>query len=495
MMPCFRVLAPTLLAFSFISPAWPAESENEAIVRATAALRAAAPRAQSDPARPIFHVTAPAQWINDPNGPVYYRGWYHLFYQLHPFSDGNGPKYWGHARSRDLAKWEPLPIALAPSLDAGEAEVWSGCCTLNGRGQPMIFYTSIARGKSAQTHAEQWAAIGDDDLLTWRKSSANPVLSEALHEGKKIYDWRDPFIFRHGTRTFLVTGGNLNEAKGGQAVVNIYEAKNPDLTQWKYRGVLFQLPDARAGTAECPNFFKLGDRWVLFVSPYGKVQYFVGDFDPDTCRFEAHARGLVDFGPHFYAPNTMQVPDGRRLVWGWVNGFPGGHGWNGCLSLPRLLSLSREGQLRQSPAPQLTKLRGKSVEWRNIRLEPGSPPLSLPKTNALEIRADIDLESAEGLVLTFKSGAGDSRPVTIKLNRSESKTKDADLSLALDKSERNLSLRIFIDRSVLEVFATETVCATKVISPLGAGATLELQTWGGIAQAKRVQCWPMKTIW
>jgi beta-fructofuranosidase len=174
-----------------------------------------------------------------------------------------------------------LPIALAPSTEAGEAEVWSGCCTINGQGKPMIFYTSIAPGKSAQTHAEQWAAIGDEDLITWRRSPSNPVLSEALHEGRKIYDWRDPFIFHHKNRTFMVTGGNLNEAKGGQAVVNIYEAQNRNLTEWKYRGVLFQIPDPEARTAECPNFFKLGDRWVLFVSPYGKVQYFVGDFDPD----------------------------------------------------------------------------------------------------------------------------------------------------------------------------------------------------------------------
>src|SRR6266481_1433000 len=154
-----------------------AESTNPEIARATAAVEAAVPRAQADPAHPIFHVTSPAQWMNDPNGPIYYKGYYHLFYQLHPFSDQSGPKYWGHVRSRDLAKWEHLPIALWPSSEAGEAEVWSGCCTINGQGEPMIFYTSIAPGKSAQTLAEQWAAIGDDNLIKWQKSPANPVLS------------------------------------------------------------------------------------------------------------------------------------------------------------------------------------------------------------------------------------------------------------------------------------------------------------------------------
>ena len=119
---------------------------------------------------------------------------------------------------------------------------------------------------------------------------------------------------------------------------------------------------------------------MLFVSPYGKVQYFVGDFDADTCRFQARAHGVLDYGPNFYAPNTMQVPDGRRLVWGWVTGFPGGHGWNGCLYLPRLLSPSHDGELRQSPAPQLDKLRGPAVEWRKIALDIAGKSRPLPKT-------------------------------------------------------------------------------------------------------------------
>ncbi|HWF18903.1 MAG TPA: glycoside hydrolase family 32 protein, partial [Verrucomicrobiae bacterium] len=202
----FRTFA-TCLFPALLLPLCSRGETNPAIDRAMAAVQAAAPRAQSDPDRPIFHVTSPAQWINDPNGPIYYKGFYHLFYQLHPFSDESGPKYWGHVRSRDLAKWETLPIALWPSTELGEAEVWSGCCTINGEGKPMIFYTSIAPGKSAQTHAEQWGAIGDDDLITWRKSPANPLLSETLHGGKKIYEWRDPFIFQDHGRNFLVTGG------------------------------------------------------------------------------------------------------------------------------------------------------------------------------------------------------------------------------------------------------------------------------------------------
>lgn len=355
----------------------------------------------------------------------------------------------------------------------------------------MCFYTSIGEGKSAFDQAVQWAALGDADLISWRKSPANPVLSEAVNAGTKIFDWRDPFIFHDQKKTFLVTGGHM--AKSGDAAVNIYEAENPELTKWKYRGVLFHIPDAP--TAECPNFFKLGDQWVLFVSPYGKVQYFVGDFDAETCRFTARTRGVLDWGSSFYAPNTMQVPDGRRLVWGWLNGFPGGLGWNGCLSLPRQLSFSCDGQLRQNPAPQLTKLRGAKAEWKNVRLANGGEALPLPKTNTLEIRAEIDLQSANRVELGIKSAGKDAPVVAVTFDGAELQVMDVKAPLCLAKGERKLTLRIFIDRSVLEVFANETVCVTKIITPLDSTASLAIHADGGPAVAKQIQAWPMRTIW
>ena len=490
-----RVLRLLTFAVCILPLGLQAESADTIFARATAAMEAAIPRAQADPTRPIFHVAAPAQWMNDPNGPIFYKGFYHLFYQLHPFSDAGGPKYWGHVRSRDLVKWEHLPIALCPSGDAEDAEIWSGCCTVNGRGQPMIFYTSITRGRSAMDHAEQWAATSDDDLLRWRKSPANPVLSEALHGEKKIYDWRDPFVFQEGGKTYLVTGGNLNQAKGGQAVVNIYQADNAELTQWTYRGVLFQLPGMQARTAECPNFFRLGRQWVLLVSPYGKVQYFVGDFDPAMCRFRPRTRGLLDYGPNFYAPNTMQLSDGRRLVWGWVTGFPGGHGWNGCLSLPRQLSLSKDGQLQQQPAPQLTRLRGKPLKWRNLSVSEQGNVLDLPKTNTLEILARIELQTAKNVSLELASASKNAEPLTLRFDASELSVMDAKAPLDLPKSNSKLNLRIFIDRSVLEVFANETACLTKRINPPASDAALRLRAEQGQAKAESVEVWPMKTIW
>ena len=170
-----------LCGLGFLPSISRAAPTNEMILRAMSALQAAAPRAQSDPARPIFHITAPAQWMNDPNGPIYYNGFYHLFYQLHPFSDGDGPKILG---ARPQPRFGEMG-SICPSR-SGLPRRWvkpaSGpvAAPINGSGEPMIFYTSIAAGQSAQTHAEQWAAIGDEDLITWRKSPANPVLVRIL---------------------------------------------------------------------------------------------------------------------------------------------------------------------------------------------------------------------------------------------------------------------------------------------------------------------------
>lgn len=487
-----RSLQLLLAALSLLPIASPCETAEENLTRAAAALEAASPRAQADPSRPIFHVMAPAQWMNDPNGPLFYRGYYHLFYQLHPFSDGDGTKYWGHVRSRDLVKWERLPIALAPSNDKGEEAIWSGSCTINGLGQPMIFYTSIAQHKSAFDHAEQWAAIGDQDLIHWRKSDANPVLSEALNGDTKIYDWRDPFVFHDGKKTFLVAGGHLE--KKGDAAVNIYEAQNRELTQWKYRGVLFHIPDAP--TAECPNFFKLGRRWVLFVSPYGKVQYFVGDFDAKECRFTPRTHGLVDCGPSFYAPNTMLLQNGERLVWGWVNGFPNGHGWNGCLSVPRRLSLTGDGQLRQTPAPQLAGLRGKAEVWRNLQLQAQDATLPLPGTNTLEILAQIEMDKTTALALELRPDDSQLKPIALGLDGQQLIVAGVKAPLpASVTGTRKLELRLFVDRSVLEVVVGNTVWVTKTIPSLAGKASLSVHATNGRPVLRLVQAWPLNTIW
>ena len=194
----------------------------------------------------------------------------------------------------------------------------------------------------------------------------------------------------------------------------------------------------------------------------------------------------------------MLVPDGRRLVWGWVNGFRGGHGWNGCLTLPASWACHAMASCVKAPRRNW-QAAGKPAKWRNLVLKAGANPLVLPKTNALEISADIDLQSAEGLSLILKNGAENAKPFTVALRRSSSKMAEgnrADLSIALDHAEQKLNVRVFIDRCVLEVFVNDNHCATKVIPLVDANATLVLRpNGGGEALAKRIQCWPLTSIW
>jgi len=464
------------------------------IARAMLSDKEAAARAQNAPGRPMYHFLAPANWMNDPNGPIFHRGYYHMFYQHNPYGDDWGNMHWGHARSRDLVHWEYLPIALWPSREAGEEHVFSGCAGINGGGQPMIFYTSIARGKSASDHAEQWAAISEDkDLVDWEKHPANPVLSEAIHGDVKIYDWRDPFIFHEGGRTFLVCGGNLNHAQGGQAVVNLYQAENPGWTRWKYLGVLFKHPDPKVPNIECPNFFKLDGRWVLVVSPHRKVEYFIGNFDAGAGSFQAAQTGILDYG-NYYAPNCLLDPKKRRVMWGWVNGFKKGMGWNGCLTLPRTLSLTREGQLRQQPSPELRKLRGKQFSKTGLRLNNTTNVLTEVTGDTLEIIAEFEPGAAKAYGLRLRRPGVDPKEITIMCEGGQIDVAGVKVPATLDDKNR-LKLHIYLDKSVMEVFADDRSCCTRVLDPTPEISGVELFAVGGEATARSFQSWPLRSIW
>ncbi len=468
--------------------------DQSAIDRAMSSAEAAASRAEKDPTRPLYHVLAPANWMNDPNGPIYHQGYYHLFYQHNPYGDEWGHMHWGHVRSRDLVYWERLPIALWPSKEAGEEHVFSGCATINGTGQPIIFYTSIGRGQSATDHAEQWAAVSDDAMLVWRKHPENPMLSLPLHGNVPIYDWRDPFIFREKGQTFLVLGGNLNRGKGGRAVVNLYQAENAELTRWKYLGVLFTHPDPKVSNIECPNFFKLDGRWLLVVSPHRKVEYFVGRFDTASHEFRSEQSGTLDYG-NYYAPNCLLDPKGRRIMWGWVNGFKQGLGWNGCLTVPRVLSLTRDGQLRQKPAPELKRLRSDPFALPAHRLTNSMQFIEQVKGDALEIAAEIEPGDAKSLGLTVRRSVDRKRGVTISFDGQELDVAGVKAPLGLPRGERSLRLHVFLDRSVMEVFANDRACITRVIESDPAEQGIELFVSGGTAKFRSLNIWALNTIW
>lgn len=463
---------------------------HPAVARAMSSVLGAAGRASADPSRPVCHFRPPALWMNDPNGPIQVGEWYHLFYQENPYGDRWEHMHWGHARTRDLVHWEHLPIALWPSKELGEDHCFSGSAARDGKGRIVLLYTSI--GKRLP---EQWAATSDDpDLILWKKHPGNPIMTEALHGGVKVHEWRDPFVFEHEGRRFAVLGGNLNASAGGGAVVTLYRAEDDELTRWSYVGILYKHPNPKVVNIECPNFFQLGDKWVLIVSPHGIVEYKVGSLDTTTWKFTPEREGIMDRSSAYYAPNCFADSSGRRILWSWVRDFPNGRGWNGCMTFPRVLTVDGEGFLRQEPAAELAALRAERlVSVKEKRLEETSMILPEVAGSTLEVILNLEPGTAAACGLRVRRSADGSRAVAIEWKNGNLTVAGASAPLPL--RDGALRLHVFLDRSVLEVYAGGRECFTRVIQSEPGDLGVEVFATGGAATIRSLEAWRLMPVW
>jgi beta-fructofuranosidase len=277
-------------------------------------------RLAADPQRPQYHFLPRANWLNDPNGPIFWNGYHHLFYQYSSSIEPQGPKYWGHARSEDMVYWEHLPIAFAPTVGGPDKDgCWSGSAFVNA-GVPTVVYTGV--------FPQVQCLATSDDTITWKKVSENPVVSSPP-AGLEVTGFRDPSIWREGS-SWLMTVGSGFRNRGG--VVLLYASK--DLLHWDYTHQLYTAPpfephdssrsshydSVDAGDMwECPDFFPLDGKHVLMVSTQGRVHYFVGTYS--DLKFRADTQGLIDGSQLHYASKTFVDDQGRRILWGWVREF------------------------------------------------------------------------------------------------------------------------------------------------------------------------------
>lgn len=500
---------------------------SSAARQASAAVRAAAGRADSDPARPGFHFRPPSGWMNDPNGTIWHRGRCHLFYQHNPYGDRWGDIHWGHAVSRDLVRWEHRPVALAPSRDDGEAHCFTGSAWWTADGEPMLVYTSVAEAPGGRPN-EQWAVHCDDDLTSFRSSDANPVLDLAGHGGPAFRDdWRDPFVFGEDGRTFLLLGAVRRE--DGAPVVALYEAEDGTLLRWRYRGLPLQAEPSETAFFECPNLLRVGDEHLLVVSAHRPVEYRAGRFAPDAGPGELFAtsrRGRLDHGAGFYATGRVAgAPGDAPVIVGWVRGWSPDRGWNGALGLPRVLSRGPGGHLRQSPVPAVATLRkGEGDEARDRALAE-TMRVGGVDGPCLEVRATLAPRDSVACGLRLVR-AGDGAPVaTIRWRpggedgdgRLEVEGRSWPLDLAPDRppepgvgearpevtrfpaplpADGVLELRLFWDRSLLELFARDgrDVC-TRVLAAEGEPVAVEAFAEGGTARLVRLRAWELEEIW
>ena len=440
---------------------------------------------ENDPHRPIYHFTGPESWINDPNGVIYHKGKYHLFYQFDPIVDGRRSKRcWGHAVSRDLVHWVDWPVAIWPDSKYDRGGVYSGNMVIDDKGVPTALYTGNVRG-----HAECYGmqARSHDGFLTWKKKMVmdkRPIPESPVHWDAQI--WKD------GDTWFQLIGG----CKGGKGAAQLWSS--PDLDKWTYEKAI--CSGLLGPYWELPYLVPLGGRHVLFVGRGNP--YWIGSYDKKTMTFKPDwpQPKYVDLGS-YYSFNLHMTDDKgpggarRQLMHGWVTGPASPTKtvpyWQGAHSIPRVINIQGD-RLVQEPIPEIKVLRGKHYRFD----DPGKQDLLRNvKGDALEIIATFGPGDAKrfGLKLrvvedgkAFATVAFDTKTGRFGIN--------GRMQPSYLKAGSPVTMHIFLDRSIVEVYVNG--CAqTARIFPNRKAPGVGLFSDGGQAKLTALDIWEMKSMW
>lgn len=434
--------------------------------------------------RPAFHLSVRTGWMNDPNGFSYYMGKYHMFYQYHPFDPHWGPMHWGHAVSEDLLHWEYLPAALAPDEPYDRDGCFSGSAITLPDGRHLLMYTGVLRERQSNGGLceiqTQCLAVGDG--VDYEKYELNPVLDEKdLPEGSSRTDFRDPKIWRKEDGTYCCIAGNRPADGSGQILL----FTSPDGFRWSFKKVLISNNNRFGKMWECPDFFKLDDKWVLLTSPQDMLPHgfeyhngngtlcLIGDFDEETDTFTEQHDQSIDYGIDFYAPQTVLMPDGRRVMIGWMQNWDTcsykeqNIQWFGQMSLPRELSI-KNGRLFQNPIKELEDMRSNEVVHKDVSFS-GTIGLDGIKGRTIDMEIEIRPEEGQDIYRKFAirfaqneqyytSLSFHPRDSILKIDRKFSGSRRAIIhqrrSQVNDKDGK-LKLRIILDRFSVEVFVND----------------------------------------
>ena len=466
---------------------------------------------QADPLRPQFHLMPARNWMNDPNGPIYFGGRYHMFHQYNPLGPTWGNMHWAHATSADMIHWQHEPLALAPTPGGPDCDgVFSGSAVLD-RGRVAVIYTGVAPppspadatlrdGDHTWRETQCLAIAADEDLRTWKKI-AEPVIAKPP-AGLQVTGFRDPALWREGNNWMLILGSGV---RGRGGMILLYTST--DLRHWTYLHPLTEGTPSKSTSVnpvdtgemwECPDFFPLGEKHVLLISTMGKVRWKVGTYSHQ--RFTPEKEGVVDWGS-YYAAKTMLDAEGRRILWGWIpETRPDADliaaGWAGAMSLPRVLALTSQNELKTEAAPVVDKLRGDTL----IHLDDAEisatrqPALETVRINNLAAEIEMAVQPKAGeFALRFYSDAGDFASLAVYRKSEGREVRVNKVTAPLPgPSDSPLRLRMFLDGSVLEIFANETVALTARVYQIPSGP-LRLKTVGD-AKLKSLRVWPMKPI-
>ncbi|WP_199615848.1 glycoside hydrolase family 32 protein [Paenibacillus alkalitolerans] len=479
--------------------------------------------------RPHYHFSPKDNWMNDPNGMVFFNGEYHLFYQYHPYGTTWGPMHWGHAVSTDLVEWEHYPIALAPDE---HGVIFSGSAVVDWKdssgffvGKPglVAIFTHHCHPAGSRAHQRQSLAYSLDSGRSWIKYEGNPVL-----ENERFVDFRDPKVFWHKpTEQWVMI------LASGQTVC-IYNS--PNLKDWTFASEFGEGIGSHDGVWECPDLFPLsvdGDpsktKWVMFVSigsspefsEGSRTQYFLGDFDGKTFVNDGEADTVrwLDHGRDNYAGvswSDIQEEDGRRIYIGWMSNWKYANqtpteGWRSAMTLPRELSLeSRNGEITliQRPVRELEKQRVPVFSIKEISMEEARARLSELRLNSYEIVAELETGTAEAFGFKVRASADQetvigylSQSSELFVDRTRSGQTDFHEDFAgrhgvkLEPVNGRIQLRAYVDCSSVEVFAGDgQAVITDLIFPEPDAKGVEVYAAGGSINLHSLEIYTLRPI-
>lgn len=433
-----------------------------------------------EPLRAQFHFSSRRGWNNDPNGLVFYKGEYHLFYQHNPFGWNSANMHWGHAVSPDLVHWRELADALAPdalgAMWSGSAVVdWQNTSGLGGAGQaPMVLFYTAAGASFGQCLASSL------DGRHFSKFSGNPVVRQITHGN------RDPKVFWHepSHQWVMCLYVELN------GVHTIHFLGSPNLKDWK-------VMSHTDGFFECPDFFELpvGNgperKWVLTAA---SSEYKVGTFDghtftPETPKLPGHR------GRGFYAAQTfsdLPQSDGRRIQIGWLQTETPGMSFNQALSLPlelKLVPTPAGPRLTWSPVRELTSLRGEAHHCAPLTLQPErANPLAEVKAELVELRAAF----VPGKATTVFNVRG----ATISYDAAQQELIVNGHHAPAPLQEGKQHVTIYCDRTALEIFASNGLTYVPMpFIPKADDRSLSVRAEGGAVAFEQLDAYELKSAW
>lgn len=438
--------------------------------------------------RPQFHFTPRTNWTNDPNGLVYYKGEYHLFFQHNPYGLPWGNMTWGHAVSPDLVHWTQLENALEPdrlgTIFSGSAVIdWDNTAGFQSGAEKTIvcIYTS-AGGTSLLSKGVKFSqsiAYSNDRGRTWTKYANNPVLPHIIGGN------RDPKVIWHAPSKQWVMALFLDKSDFGLFA-------SPNLKQWTHLQTL-TIP----GSGECPDFFPLavdGDaqqtKWVLTSA---KGDYLVGSFDGKRFVSETGPHPLRWGGNYYAVQSYSDIPDGRRIQFAWMNGgkYPG-MPFNQQMNFPSTLTLHNtpEGlRIWRNPVREIESLRAKAHRWAELQLEEGQNPLAGLSGELFDIEAEIEPAAARAVELSVYGQK-------IRYEVTEKNLLAGGAKMPLTPIGGRVKLRVLVDRATIDAFANDgRVAVCYNFLPVEGSKPLELSAMGGPARLVSLVVYELKSAW